>query len=103
MKREHVAMTKAQQVRVVANILTKNDLLPSSFDCVDFRRKENRGFAKCIYQRLKSWGCMRDCSDASVRARVISTSPSAILIFPCTPCGLAQRCNLIAGFTAQLL
>lgn len=46
MMREPVATTQTQQVRVVANILTGDDFLPSSFDCVNARRKENRGFAQ---------------------------------------------------------
>ena len=54
MKRERIAMTKARQVRVVANILTKDDFLPSSFDCVNFRRKENRGFAQSLLSDVES-------------------------------------------------
>ena len=54
MKRERIAMTKARQVRVVANILMKDDFLPSSFDCVNFRRKENRGFAQSLLSDVES-------------------------------------------------
>ena len=54
MKRERIAMTKAQQIRVVANILMKDDFLPSSFDCVNFRRKENRGFAQSLLSDVES-------------------------------------------------
>lgn len=46
MNREPVATTQTRQVRVVANILMKEDFLPPSFDCVDSRRQENRGFAQ---------------------------------------------------------
>jgi len=46
MMREPVATTQTRQVRVVANILTKDDFLPPSFGCVDSRRLENRGFAQ---------------------------------------------------------
>lgn len=46
MKREPVAKIKTQQVRVADNILTNKDFLYSSFDCVDFRRQENWGFAQ---------------------------------------------------------
>ena len=46
MKREPVATTQTRQVRVVANILTKDDFLPSSFNCVNSRWQESRGFAQ---------------------------------------------------------
>lgn len=46
MKREPVATTQTWKVRVVANILTKNSFLPSSFGCANSRRQENRGFAQ---------------------------------------------------------
>jgi len=56
MTREPVATTQTQQVRVVANILTKDDFLPSSFDCVDSRRQENRGFAQSALFNVESHG-----------------------------------------------
>lgn len=46
MMREPVATPQTRQVRVVANMLTKDDFLPSLFDCVVTRRQENRGFAQ---------------------------------------------------------
>ena len=46
MMREPVATTQTRQVRVVINLLTKDDILSSSFDCVDSLRQENRGFAQ---------------------------------------------------------
>jgi hypothetical protein len=46
MKREPVATTQTRQVRVVANILTMDDFLPSSFVCVGSQRQENWGFAQ---------------------------------------------------------
>ena len=46
MMREPVATTQTRQVRVVANILTEEDFLPSSFDCSDSLLHENRGFAQ---------------------------------------------------------
>jgi hypothetical protein len=46
MKREPIATTQTRQVRVVANVLTKDGFLPSSFDCEDSRRQECRGFAQ---------------------------------------------------------
>ena len=54
MKREPVATTQTRQVRVVANILTKDAFLPSSFDCVDSRRQENRGFAQSAFFNVES-------------------------------------------------
>ena len=56
MKREPVATTQAWQVRAVANILTKDDFLPSSFDCVDSRRQENRGFAQSAFINVERHG-----------------------------------------------
>jgi hypothetical protein len=46
MMREPVATTQTRQVRVVANILTKDDFLSSLFDCVDSLFDESRGFAQ---------------------------------------------------------
>ena len=46
MMREPVATTQTRQVGVVANTLTKDDFLPSLFDCVVTRRQENRWFAQ---------------------------------------------------------
>ncbi len=46
MKREPVATSQKRQVRVVVNILTKDDILPSLFGCVDSWMQENRGFAQ---------------------------------------------------------
>lgn len=56
MKREPVATTQTRHVRVVANILTKDDFLPSSFDCVDSRRQKNRGFAQSALFNVESHG-----------------------------------------------
>lgn len=56
MMREPVAMTQTRQVRVVANILTKDDFLPSSFGCVDSRRQESRGFAQSALFNVESHG-----------------------------------------------
>ena len=56
MMREPVATTQARQVRVVANILTKDAFLPSSFDCVDSRRQENWGFAQSTLFNVDSHG-----------------------------------------------
>ena len=56
MKREPVATTQTRQVRVVANILTKDDFLPSSFDCVSSWRQENRGFAQSSLFNVDSHG-----------------------------------------------
>jgi hypothetical protein len=46
MKREPVVTTQTRQVRVVANVLTKDDFMSSLFDCVDSWRQESRGFAQ---------------------------------------------------------
>lgn len=46
MMREPIATVQTRQVRVVANILTKDNFRPSSFDCVNSRRQKNRGFAQ---------------------------------------------------------
>lgn len=54
MKREPVATTQTQQVRVVANILTKDDFLPSLFDCMDSRKQEKRGFAQSSLFNVES-------------------------------------------------
>ncbi len=54
MMREPVATTQTRQVRVVANILTKDDFLFSSFDCTDFRLHENRGFAQSALFNVES-------------------------------------------------
>lgn len=48
MKREPVATTQTQQVRVVANILTNKDFSISSFDCVIARTHEIREFAQSL-------------------------------------------------------
>lgn len=56
MMREPVATTQTRQVRVVANILTKEDFLPSSFGCMDSRRQENRGFAQSALFNVESHG-----------------------------------------------
>ena len=55
-RREPVATTQTQQVRVVANILTKGDFLTSSFGCVDSRRQESRGFAQSALFNVESHG-----------------------------------------------
>lgn len=54
MMREPVATTQTRQVRVVANILTRDGFLPLSFVCVDFRRQENRGFAQSALFNVES-------------------------------------------------
>lgn len=56
MMREPVATTQARQVRVVANILTKDDILPSSFICVNSRGQESRGFAQSALFNVESRG-----------------------------------------------
>ena len=56
MMREPVATTQTQQVRVDANMLTKDDFLPSSFVCVDSRRQESRGFAQSALFNVESHG-----------------------------------------------
>ncbi len=56
MKREPVATTQTRQVRVVANILTKDDFLPPSFGCVSSRRQGNRGFAQSALFNVESHG-----------------------------------------------
>ena len=56
MMREPVATTQTQQVRVVANTLTKDDILPSSFDCVATLRQENREFAQSSLFNVESHG-----------------------------------------------
>jgi hypothetical protein len=56
MKREPVATTQTRQVRVVANILTKDDFVPSSFVCVNSRRQENRGFAQSALFNVDNHG-----------------------------------------------
>lgn len=54
MMREPIATTQTRQVRVVANILTKDDFLSSSFDCVNARRQQNRGFAQSALFNVES-------------------------------------------------
>lgn len=54
MMREPVATTQTRQVRVVANILTKDDYLTSLFDCTDFLLHENRGFAQSALFTVES-------------------------------------------------
>lgn len=54
MKREPVATTQTRPVRVVANILTKVDFLPSSFVCVSSLVQENRGFAQSSLFNVES-------------------------------------------------
>jgi len=56
MKREPVATTQTRQVRVVANMLTMDDFLPSSFGCVSYRREECRGFAQSALFNVESHG-----------------------------------------------
>lgn len=43
---EPEATAQTRQVRVVANMLTKDAFLPSSVVCVISRRQANRGFAQ---------------------------------------------------------
>lgn len=54
MMRELLAATKTRQVRVVANILTKNDYLTSLFDCTNFLLHENREFAQSALFTVES-------------------------------------------------
>lgn len=54
MMREPVATTQTRQVRVVANILTEDDFLPSSFDCMDSLLHENREFAQSALFTVES-------------------------------------------------
>ena len=54
MMREPVATTQTRQVRVVANILTKEDFLSSLFDCTDSLPHENRGFAQSALFNVES-------------------------------------------------
>ena len=56
MMREPVATSRARQVRAVANILTKDDFLPTSFGCVYPLRQENRGFAQSSLFNVDSHG-----------------------------------------------
>ena len=56
MMREPVATAQTRQVRVVANILTKDDFLPSLFDCVNFQMHDNRGFAQSALFNVDSHG-----------------------------------------------
>jgi len=46
MKREPVATTQTRQVRVVAKILTKDNLFPLSLNCADSLKQVIRGFAQ---------------------------------------------------------
>lgn len=54
MMREPVATAQTRQVRVVANTLTKEDFLLSSFGCVGSLRQENRGFAQSSLFNVES-------------------------------------------------
>ncbi|RFC34308.1 MAG: hypothetical protein DID91_2727702443 [Candidatus Nitrotoga sp. MKT] len=54
MMREPIATTQTRQVRVVANILTKNDYLTSLFDCTNFLLHENREFAQSALFTVES-------------------------------------------------
>ena len=56
MMREPVATTQTRQVRVEANMLTKDNFLPSSFGCVDSRRQESRRFAQSSLFNVGSHG-----------------------------------------------
>ena len=56
MMREPVAAAQTRQVRAAANILTKNDFLPSSFVCADSRKQENRWFAQSTLFNVVSHG-----------------------------------------------
>lgn len=49
MMREPVATTQTRQVRVVANILTKNVLLSLSLNCMASRMQVIRGFAQSAF------------------------------------------------------
>jgi len=53
MTREPVATTQTRQVRVVVNILTKDDFLPSSFGCADSRSQKIEGSRKVRFSTLK--------------------------------------------------
>lgn len=54
MMREPVATTQTPQVRVVANILTKDDFWSSSFDCSNPLFNESRGFAQSALFTVES-------------------------------------------------
>ena len=54
MTREPVATAQTRQVRVVANILTKEDFLSSSFDSTDSLLHESRGFAQSALFNVES-------------------------------------------------
>lgn len=56
MMREPVATTQTRLVRVVANILTKDDFLSSLFGCVDSRREVSREFAQSSFFNVDSHG-----------------------------------------------
>ena len=54
MMREPVATTQTPQVRVAANILTKDDYLTSLFDCSNFLLHANREFAQSALFTVES-------------------------------------------------
>ena len=56
MIREPVATTKTRQVRVVANILTKVDLLPLLLNCVDSWRQVSQEFAQSALINVDTHG-----------------------------------------------
>jgi len=56
MKREPVAMAQTRQVRVWANVLTKDAFLPSLFDCVVTRKNEIRRIAQSALINVDSHG-----------------------------------------------
>jgi len=56
MTREPVATPQTWQLRAAANMLTKDDFLPSSFGCVGSRLQENRGFAQSSLFNVESHG-----------------------------------------------
>ncbi len=56
MMHEPVVTEQTRQDRDVANILTKDGFLPSSFGCADSRRQENRGIAQSSLFNVDSHG-----------------------------------------------
>lgn len=54
MMREPIATTQTQQVRVVANMLMKDDFLPSLFDCAVTSKQINQGIAQSAFISVES-------------------------------------------------
>lgn len=54
LRREPAATIQMRQVRVVANVLTKEDFLLSSFGCVNSRWEKYRGFAQSAFCNVEN-------------------------------------------------